>query len=350
MSSPTPDPRKTRTSASQIDAGSAKATPPSAKSAGEEQSVGKLGARYALPSWAISILFHIGLIVAAALTIQLGPVGMKADDTTSIGGEIVLKQMTEEGEKFYTEESAKALDVLSDTPSPDPLSDAPSVTPSFNPLELDALGPSNSTDRTSGGGLSEIIGNPGQPRAAGHTSRTTFMSMEAEGSSFVYLIDRSASMGDGRVGSRLNYAVTQAQASLRHLDDNTRFQILFYNHDVLPFRITGKAEQMHFATDQNKTLANRFLGGVGATGNTESAKAIIRALGYGPDVIFFLSDSQSNLNYVDLDRIKRRNGGSVSINVIEFAPTPGDPTKNNLRQLASQNNGKYQFVSTNDID
>ncbi|MDA7978869.1 MAG: hypothetical protein MPJ50_08890 [Pirellulales bacterium] len=308
--------------------------------------------RNPLPAWLISVIFHVILIVAAAMTIQLRPVGMKADDSTTIGGEIVLKQMTDEGEKYYTEESANALDQLVDAPSSDPLADAPSVTPSINPLELDAIGPTAATGNSgNGGGLSEIISNPGQPRAAGHTSRTTFMSMTAEGSSFVYLIDRSASMGDGHVGSRLNYAVTQAQASLRHLDEHTRFQILFYNHDILPFRIAGKSEQMYFATEQNKTLAGRFLGGVGATGNTESAQAILKALAYGPDVVFFLSDSQSNLNYIDLESIRRKNnGGSVSINVIEFAPTQGDAAKNNLRKLAQQNNGEYRFVSTNAID
>ncbi len=308
-----------------------------------------VGGKTALPSWVISVVLHVVLIIVAAMTIQLGPVGMQADDSTTVGGEIVLKQMTDEGEKFFTEEAANALDQLADTPSPDPLSDAPSVTPSSNPLELDLIGATSDTSTASGGGgLANILGNPGQPKIKGHTSRTTFMSMEAEGNSFIYLIDRSASMGDGR---RLNYAISQAKASLRHLNENTRFQILFYNDQVLPFRIPGKSDQMHFATQQNLALATRFLDGVPANSSTRSRQAIIKALSYGPDVIFFLSDSQSNLSYIDLDSIRRKNnGGSVSINVIEFAPSKGDPATNKLVELAGQNNGKYTFVGTGNID
>lgn len=308
--------------------------------------------RFSLPAWLVSVVLHAVILIAAGFTINMGPVGIKADATTTIGGEIVLKQMTDEGEKYYTEESASAMDQLAHAPSPDPLSEAPSVTPNKSPLDLDLLGPSSANTGLSGGGLGDIIGNPGQPKAAGHTSRTTFMSMSAEGSSFVFLIDRSASMGDGRVGSRLNFAASQAQAALSHLDENARFQILFYNHEILPFRLSGKPEQMFFATEQNKTLASRFLSSTSATGNTESAKALLKAIGYGPDVIFFLSDSQSNLNYIDLEQIRNKNNGgqSVSINVIEFAPSPGDPTKNNLRKLAEQNRGNYVFVSTDRMD
>ena len=75
--------------------------------------------------------------------------------------------------------------------------------------------------------------------------------------------------------------------SLQNLGQTHQFQIIFYNDDPHVFDLTGSPNRLVFATDQNKTLAERFIGSITADGGTEHEDALAMALRMAPDVIFF---------------------------------------------------------------
>ncbi len=114
--------------------------------------------------------------------------------------------------------------------------------------------------------------------------------VESEGYKFIYVFDRSGSMG-GHGGSPLAAAKAQLLDSLEKLGQTHQFEIIFYNEEPHVFEVSGSTGRLVFANDQNKTLAKRFIGGVTADGGTDHEPALAMALRMAPDVIFFLTDA-----------------------------------------------------------
>ncbi|MEY3459834.1 MAG: hypothetical protein RL215_2991, partial [Planctomycetota bacterium] len=127
------------------------------------------------------------------------------------------------------------LDGLLNTPSQnDGSSDQESKLP-------DLIGPGNLRNSQSGGSAGNS-GSPIQPSTAGGTRKsggfggqgeTTFMNIVGVGRSFVYVIDTSSSMD----GPRLRQAKSQLKASLRLLQPNQQFAVIFYNEITRKLRL-----------------------------------------------------------------------------------------------------------------
>ena len=167
--------------------------------------------------------------------------------------------------------------------------------------------------------------------------------MEGKGNKFVYLFDRSASME----GAQLSAAKKQLLASLDSLDSIHQFQIIFFNSTTRVFDATGGGKRVAFASDRNKQLAANFVGGVTADGGTDRMFALRHALGFSPNVIFFLSDADDPMSASELAEIKKLNERvQAAICVIEFGRGPMAPKYNFLMQLARESSGKYGYVDT----
>ncbi len=187
-------------------------------------------------------------------------------------------------------------------------------------------------------GGSKRIGGTGGPGV------TTFMDISGIGQSFVYLIDISSSMA----GSRLKVAKNQLKASLRLLQPNQKFAVIFYNdayREMLRLR-RQDTPSMYFATDVNKELAGHEIDRKTADRGTAHMPALIEAISLKPDVIYFLTDGdEPALSPGQLAEI-RRLAGSLTIHVIKF----GDGTLSSrepswLERLASQSNGEYRPIN-----
>ena len=192
------------------------------------------------------------------------------------------------------------------------------------------------------------MGSSGSKNLRGGYARTGVFGIESEGYKFVYVFDRSGSMG-GHGGAPLAAAKSQLIDSLQNLGQQHQFQIIFYNEDPHVFNLTGSASRLVFATDQNKTLAERFIGSVTADGGTKHEEALMMALRMAPDVIFFLTDAdEPRLSAEDLRRIGRANK-STAINTIEFGYGPALESDNFLIRLARQNHGKHAYVDISQL-
>jgi hypothetical protein len=178
----------------------------------------------------------------------------------------------------------------------------------------------------------------------GGKARTSLFGLVGEGYKFVYVFDRSGSMG-GSGQNALRAVKAELLRSLANLDTVHQFQIIFYNERPAIFNPTGTPGRLAFATEANKSRAVRFIDSITAEGGTAHEEALRLATGLQPDVIFFLTDADDpKLTLAQLEKIRHLAAGII-INAIEFGPGPKPTGDSFLAQLARQNGGGYTYVS-----
>ncbi len=177
----------------------------------------------------------------------------------------------------------------------------------------------------------------------GGKARTILFGLVGEGYKFVFLIDRSGSMGgDGR--KTLRAVKTELVESLKNLDSVHQFQLVFYNQRPKVLNPSGRPGRLSFATEENKRRAERFLDSISADGGTNHLDALQLALRLQPDVIFLLTDADDPvLDAQQLAKIRRRASG-IRINAVEFGAGPKPAGDSFLALLARQNGGGYAYV------
>jgi hypothetical protein len=179
----------------------------------------------------------------------------------------------------------------------------------------------------------------------GGKARTSLFGLTGEGYKFVYVFDRSASMG-GSGRNSLRAVKAELLQSLKNLDTVHQFQIIFYNERPTIFNPTGTPGRLVFATERNKQQAIRFVESIVADGGTDHEEALKLAIRLQPDVIFFLTDGDDpKLTPAQLAKIQRLAAG-ITINAIEFGPRPKPAGASFLAELARQNGGGYTYVDT----
>ena len=317
--------------------------------------------RLAVPSWLVSAVFHAVLMVVLAIVLQMeSRTGAAPERTAEVG--IVLRH--QQGEKDYFEgpesqsdrqqhessddrasdaqDTAGLAEAIAEAPPSDPTDALPTGLPRLGPGDLEGGGIG------SAGGAANAAGGRTSHKAGGE-ARTSVFGLEGEGYKFVYVFDRSASMG-GSGFTPMDAAKGQLLASLAGLEETHQFQIIFYNERPWRFQPTGDPDRLLFATERNKTLAERFIRGVTADGATRHEDALLAALRLSPDVVFFLTDADEPKLYPpQLTKIARRAAG-VTIHCIEFGVGPQQDPNNFLVQLARQNGGRHAYVDTTKLN
>jgi hypothetical protein len=161
------------------------------------------------------------------------------------------------------------------------------------------------------------------------------------GKRFLYVLDASGSMSDYNA---IAVAKAELLASLAQLDENQQFQVIFYNEHCHPMPNLERKDSMFWGTDTNRTRASQFVRNIDPDGGTRHLDALLMALAFAPDVVFFLTDAGEPVLYpADLDKIKRRNGGRSTIYTIEFGKGAGLRTDNFLKKLARDNGGAHAY-------
>ena len=306
--------------------------------------------RTTLPSWLISTVLHVVLIVILGMTLRLAPPrGAASERTAQVG--IVLKHTDGEVEYFESEDDADNSDSHTATAAEDDrdgmideFADRPPIDPADAvPAPRAVLGPGALADGGIGNAAAADHRSHGGARAVGGKARTSVFGVEGEGHKFVYVFDRSGSMG-GSGRNALRAAKAQLIASLESLGSTHQFQIIFYNERPWRFNPSGNPNKLCFATQQNKTLAAKFIGSITADGGTQHEEALLVAIKMQPDVIFFLTDAdEPKLWPGQLAKIRRRAAG-ITINAVEFGFGPQSDANNFLVQLARENGGRHVYV------
>lgn len=313
--------------------------------------LGFFGFRPGVPSWLLSLVLHVVVLVLLGLTLHVAPrQGAMAERTADVG--IVLKR--QDGDREYFEGEAEAAanrQASAATTNANPpsleslLSDQPPVDPTAAlPAAMNIIGPA-----AEGGGVGHAGSAGDGPRGvgagmgSGGKATATLFGLKGEGNKFVYVFDRSGSMG-GSGRNALSVAKAELTASLNSLDQVHQFQIIFYNEKPLIFNPSGQPGRLAFATEQNKERARRFIGGVTSDGTTRHEEALKMAISLQPDVIFFLTDAdEPRLSAREMEQVRRWAAG-ITINAVEFGLGPKSGGENFLMRLARENGGQYAYV------
>lgn len=305
--------------------------------------------RARLPAWLTSMVVHAVLVVLVLLWASRMPQGAAEESTRDVG--IVLKRATSEGVKFEGEEDIEADQTSNiNTPNPtpsDPSEALPEMAEHSNSSDslptLPAIGPQQDSGSSAAAMAAAGGTTGGSPGDLGEQVTVSVFGVQGQGTKFVYLFDRSASMD----GAPLAAAKQQFVESLNSLAEVHQFQIIFFNTSAQPFTINGR-QRIAYATEQNKKMADRLLGGVTAFGGTDRLLALQTAIRLGPDVVFFLTDADGPMSQLDLDDIARINRRyNATICTIEFGRGPDRGRYNFLKALAETTGGQYGYVNIN---
>ncbi len=211
--------------------------------------------------------------------------------------------------------------------------------PSSNAIAAEPATPELSPEKQ----LQQDLGFSIAPKEGGK-ARTSLFGLAGEGYKFVYVFDRSGSMG-GSGRDSLAAVKTELMRSLKNLDTVHQFQIIFYNETPVLFNPTGTPGRLTFATEQNKDRVARFLETIKADGGTAHEDALRLAIRLHPDVIWFLTDADDpKLEPSQLEHIRNLAAGIV-INTVEFGSGPKSAGASFLADLAHQNGGGYVYIN-----
>ncbi len=173
------------------------------------------------------------------------------------------------------------------------------------------------------------------------TNLGLFGSDQASGRSFVFLIDRSKSMGGAGLGA-MTAAENELVRAVQHLKPNHKFQIIAYHHQCV---FLHKKRSLILATEENKQSIRGYLSGLAAFGATEHLTGLLTALRLAPDAIFLLTDGgDPHLSAVELARIAKLAAGKTAIHCIQFGSGPRQGEANFLERLAAYCDGGYGYV------
>ncbi len=132
----------------------------------------------------------------------------------------------------------------------------------------------------------------------------------------------------------------------KQLDATQQFQIIFYNEKYHPMKAPDGKEKLFWGTDTNRTLASQFIRNIQPDGGTKHLDALLAAIGYGPEVIFFLTDAGEPVMYPgDLEMNKKRNNclWSKICSIGVRGKGANLKTDNFLKKLARDNGGSHTY-------
>jgi hypothetical protein len=201
------------------------------------------------------------------------------------------------------------------------------------------------SDLSSGGAMElgrETAGGQGTGDAPGSL---TFFGTKSLGNRFVFVVDNSSSMKDGR----LEAAIDELKRSVEALGRRQAFYVIFVADQPYPMFFPEPAPQLLLATPENKQLLTPWLGKVRlASGkNRELIKAVNMAAALRPDAVFLLWDA--DLKYSDAVRQEVMNHltspqpWNFTIHTLGMG-TLSPESEQNLAAIAQAHGGTYRRI------
>jgi hypothetical protein len=165
-----------------------------------------------------------------------------------------------------------------------------------------------------------------------------FFGINVEGNKFVYVVDASRSMNHphaSAAGTRFNRVKIELVNSIGQMSQDSQFFVIFFNDQAIPMPADGLVN----ATLDNQMRCLKWVATARTGGQTNPRDALMIALRLNPDVIYFLTDGEFEFNVVK--QVKTANKLKTPIYTFCFSDRSGEKF---LKQIATQNYGKYHFV------
>jgi hypothetical protein len=204
-------------------------------------------------------------------------------------------------------------------------------------VELAELFPASEADRKgqfdlAGLGLDrEFKGRTRKTLGEGKTAR--FFGLQAQGDSFVFVVDSSGSME----GNRFRRACAELRRTLEELDPEQRYSVIFYSTYKYP--MPGPKEMLP-ATPENVAKTVRWINQVRPGGWTYPIPAFLHALHLDPDAIFLLTDGEFEPEILRSVRSAEGSEG-LPVHTIGFESQAGEAI---LKAISDKSGGTYRHV------
>ena len=295
-----------------------------------------------LPSWMVSFIVHLALILALATYTYVASndgsifleISQVAGDSPgeSLSMEITLEDPEFQEESFESLESDEILEP--ELPTVD-LSEQATLT------EIEDI-----PDPFSVSGLPEFSEKPASDATPKNSSEgIEFFGTRSYGSDFVFVIDCSSSMS---VQYRWDRAVEELVATLDQLDKKQKFLVLLYNdHNFVMFG-SGPGQKLIPANRENKRRIKNWLDDATPFAGTKPGDSIKLALKKKPDAIYFLSDGELrdrtmfDLRFWNVPR--RGPDGHKRLTPIHTILLGSNFGRKTMRTIAEENNGIFTHV------
>lgn len=323
-------------------------------------------------SMAFSFVLHLILMLAVlGFTYSSGGGGESTEPDRSAGIVLTVQTTTPDKEKYLdptelTSPEAFAESASTSASSQTTQDSAPEIEANPSTTEIDLPGlkfdssfdasqmttpgtqgitPSNElSDAAREIMAADLIRFNAQKPAGPATSVSVFGTGQLEGRSFLFLLDRSTSMGSKGLGV-VQIARKELTSAVENLKSHHRFQILGYNNATTPM----KASRLLNASAEHKSEVPKFIANMTAFGPTNHATGIISALSYKPDVIVMLTDGGSpGLNEQQLKTIRSLSRNRTQIHCVQFGLGPQRHEDDFMGILAAQNRGTFRYVDVNE--
>lgn len=320
-----------------------------------------------IPAWLLSAIAHVMLCILLALSFREIQSGLGEEAERSVGIVLAHRNAQENVEYFEESDAEAARSQAAD--ATDPQSTAPIEQADKPPLDAEIMLPGK-PDHAIGAALSdELVAipslQPGTGRIGGLSAEEEaailaedaarprrlqpsgptgevgiFGGPRVAGHSFVFVIDRSKSMGGEGLGALIP-AAKELYAALSGLSPHHKFQILAYNH--VPTYVT-RERRMLDVSPENVHQVPAFFNSMVAMGQTNHQSALLAALRLSPDVIFLLTDGDPDLTSTQIQTITDRAGGQTSIHCVRFGSGPLGDDEHFMNKLARRNSGTFRYV------
>ena len=309
-----------------------------------------------IPAWLCSGVFHLVVLLVLGLAIRPSlPKSLPGPDRA--GGIVLAQQSADRTE--YLEPNADHEEASRAT--------APAETAELPPAEaaagIELPMPAEATNAPGGVRVGEadgsatarpVIGASRPMNDAGPSGNirkapafsgpvaklSLFGSGFAEGNSFVFVIDRSKSMGSQGLGVIQQAKVELAQA-MKPLGHRHKFQIVAYHHERHYLDRAGLLP----ANEDNKNRVIEFFDNLAAFGGTNHELALFAGLGMHADVIFFMTDGGSPaLTRGQMEQVcatARRMRTTIHCVQFGFGPAPDAPF---MLELSRRTGGTYRYL------
>ena len=188
--------------------------------------------------------------------------------------------------------------------------------------------------------LAEDAKIPREVLPTGPTATMSLFGVSAEGRSFVFVIDRSASMGGGGLGA-IAAASKELEKQLATITPDQKIQVVAYNQTAVA---VGNGELFPAGEAERKQIV-RWVADLAAFGQTEHIRGLTMALKLKPEVIFLLTDGgDRRLRGDELRVVRELAAPRTMIHAIHFGRGTPNEGEQFLRRLANENRGSYVFV------
>lgn len=178
----------------------------------------------------------------------------------------------------------------------------------------------------------------GEDGGGGGGGPGSFFGIQAEGTRFVYVLDRSGSMNTRHKGpgnTRLGRVKLEIAGSIGTLTPEQQFYIVLFDQNVLAM----PASQMQPAVPDVQNHYLQWMAKIRANGETDPRAALAVALALQPDAIFFLTDGDFSAT-IKRDLLTISQPGAA-IHTIALGSRRGHAV---LKSLAENNAGTFTYV------